>query len=966
MDNMLLSLKNIYRLLMIQDFPIYSNAVFTEKNRKGLTLVKFWQSCLVQDFRTGKYGKMLWRSEGKRNRHISSVINRTGTRPAYTNYELECIQLLTPLVVKQQQEIFVDFLEKREFSPDAFIRRLKAYLDLLHEDPCLNEESILYLQNCYTTIEENIEDKYSHSQYCGWMLALLTIFALAGSQMGTLLEHSCLMSLSPVANLFSEKPKTNLNYLTICDGALRKKPLPHQHFFGRERELFELRQMIPTGKHYLISGMGGIGKTELLRQLLHICEEENLCDAVALISYGTNMAMSFITAFGETGKTDLDTNFKEILGRIRLLKDKRILILIDNMNHTVTEDKYLSDIMDLPATILATSRVRELPGFITFEIKSLNIDAGSLIFRDHYKKIMTETNQEILARLLNVEAIRHPLTLRFLGRITGFGNKSLDELGTQLIQRNNLSFPEENSVPVLLRQVYEQVYQLHNLSRKDRLILNIYTQLPYNSYSGNFLQTYFLDSAETEIQIENRLNALYWLGFLEKSGKEFSMHPFIAECLRNSTGNPNKYFFDRVFQQILRFLKADSEDLSHCLEADIYTDVFAKAPQLGELCRILLYYEKNFSIRKYSQHQIGILLLAIEVVGRVYGFSEEMYRKLSYFRHNYPDLPLPWRLRCLILEATNLKMYSSEYSQMFKEYNSYLSANKPLKNLYEYFCVAYIKTLMHETNSEKALEECKNFFEKLENPKLKLELSKTIMTILSRTRSHSEIAHWLEISETLLDSESDTEMYREFLMQKGRYYFFLEQWEQFQNIQNQLCASIQEKDIRWQYESLYWKGMGEVTRNENENAIDSFLSSREYAMAYWGKEHINVAYLDQALGVAFYNLKQYEQSIFYTEESCRIFSLYPAEKFMQRRLKNNIGHLYMTIGKPEEARICFTELYEELLSQAEDMDVAIMALVCDNLAKTFHELQNPEEEQRWLAQTNKYNEKLELLSPKYN
>ena len=87
---------------------------------------------------------------------------------------------------------------------------------------------------------------------------------------------------------------------------------------------------------------------------------------------------------------------------------------------------------------------------------------------------------------------------------------------------------------------------------------------------------------------------------------------------------------------------------------------------------------------------------------------------------------------------------------------------------------------------------------------------------------------------------------------------------------------------------------------------------------------------------------------------------------MQRRLKNNIGHLYMTIGKLEEARICFTELYEELLSQAEDMDVAIMALVCDNLAKTFHELQNPEEEQRWLAQTNKYNEKLGHLSPKYN
>ena len=73
----------------------------------------------------------------------------------------------------------------------------------------------------------------------------------------------------------------------------------------------------------------------------------------------------------------------------------------------------------------------------------------------------------------------------------------------------------------------------------------------------------------------------------------------------------------------------------------------------------------------------------------------------------------------------------------------------------------------------------------------------------------------------------------------------------------------------------------------------------------------------------------------------------------------------MTIGKLEDARICFTELYEELLSQPEDPDVAILALVCDNLAKTFHELQNTEEEQHWIAETNKYNEKLEH-SPKYN
>ena len=80
MDKTLLSLKNIYRLFMVQDFPVYSEAVFSERNRRGMTLVKFWQTYLAEDFRMGKYGKMMWRSEGKRNRHISAVINRTGTQ----------------------------------------------------------------------------------------------------------------------------------------------------------------------------------------------------------------------------------------------------------------------------------------------------------------------------------------------------------------------------------------------------------------------------------------------------------------------------------------------------------------------------------------------------------------------------------------------------------------------------------------------------------------------------------------------------------------------------------------------------------------------------------------------------------------------------------------------------------------------------------------------------------------------
>ena len=37
--NVLLSLKNLYRLFTVKDYPVYSTGILGEKSKKGLTLV---------------------------------------------------------------------------------------------------------------------------------------------------------------------------------------------------------------------------------------------------------------------------------------------------------------------------------------------------------------------------------------------------------------------------------------------------------------------------------------------------------------------------------------------------------------------------------------------------------------------------------------------------------------------------------------------------------------------------------------------------------------------------------------------------------------------------------------------------------------------------------------------------------------------------------------------------------------
>ena len=45
--NVLLSLKNLYRLFTVKDYPVYSTGILGEKSKKGLTLVRFWDEYLL-------------------------------------------------------------------------------------------------------------------------------------------------------------------------------------------------------------------------------------------------------------------------------------------------------------------------------------------------------------------------------------------------------------------------------------------------------------------------------------------------------------------------------------------------------------------------------------------------------------------------------------------------------------------------------------------------------------------------------------------------------------------------------------------------------------------------------------------------------------------------------------------------------------------------------------------------------
>lgn len=124
MDKEILSLKSIYRFLTVNDFPIYTTGIFREEYRKGLTLVKFWQDNLLYEFRNHKYGKIIWRNTGGRNRYISEICNRSDRMHFYKDYALELASAVTPNTMLRQIQQFMFFLRERLFFCDVFLKKV--------------------------------------------------------------------------------------------------------------------------------------------------------------------------------------------------------------------------------------------------------------------------------------------------------------------------------------------------------------------------------------------------------------------------------------------------------------------------------------------------------------------------------------------------------------------------------------------------------------------------------------------------------------------------------------------------------------------------------------------------------------------------------------------------------------------------------------------------------------------------
>ncbi len=653
MRNNILSLKNIYNLLVMKDYPVECGSVISGDQKKGMTLTKFWKENLLPQLMEGRYGTNIWKYTGTRNRHTSEICNRSSQLLTYEEYMQEIVSLLNVEFLLRQTEQFMFYLRKHEFNYKVFTDKLPAFLDAVSkEDEAWNYDIEAFFEGNREDIAEMESYGKAGKEFtAGYFLTFLTLHALTGEYMQSKTMHivreNPQYAMKELWQRFYHREKErNVVFLTAKDTEIYGEILPAEHFWGREREQFDLREMLTKGGHYLLSGMGGIGKTELAKQFIQYCVKNKKVDYIGVIPYENQFAESLLRAFSGKQENSFRESFKEVIGELKqLASQKKVLLFIDDVTKNVQEDEYLAVLEEVPATIFMTSRLVAIDGFETYPVKELSKDACELIFRDSYKRLMKPEDLSELNILLNDNICRHTLTIRWLGQAAHAMNWSVEELLKKLEKKEESILWKEKKRHVSLKDMYLQLYTKTGLHMKEKTFLEIMAALPSRKYPVSFLCTYLGIFME-----ENKQAFLYRLcnrGWLENKEESVSMHPVIAESISRKVlpeealktlfkniGKIWRNWFGNVTESDKWNAVCECPNSDFIKSAELVADLFFNLPQ-SSMGRLEEYFP--------------IIILASDVVKNHFSISPDRANVLKEMVRNAANLPDEIRIHAYLV-----------------------------------------------------------------------------------------------------------------------------------------------------------------------------------------------------------------------------------------------------------------------------------------------------------------------------
>lgn len=355
----------------------------------------------------------------------------------------------------------------------------------------------------------------------------------------------------------------SVSVMTVKKGVLTYEPLEREAFFGRDKELAYLENAVSQNKHVLVSGVGGIGKTELLRQVIRSVIEKNTVDELWLVSWNGNIKDSFLAAVKGDICSGIEDKFAGLISEFRLNTETRRLIVIDNLDEEVTNDPLFEILASLSNAVLISSRMSSAPGYEVLALNALPASEGAKIFEHAYGHKLSTSEFKVVKESIESVFMRHTLSIGLIGRYMRRQHEPISNLGSIGSEIHAYTLP----------QIYRGMYHVFGMSDEERTLLAFLARCPRESYPLSFLIEYYPRGGRSIKAFLKTVGDLADGGWLTLNNDEVSVQPYIAENIIKLTKCPKEVeeFVVKAFRSIIKEKPEDSRVIEYVEELALIT-----------------------------------------------------------------------------------------------------------------------------------------------------------------------------------------------------------------------------------------------------------------------------------------------------------------------------------------------------------------------------------------------------------
>lgn len=307
-----------------------------------------------------------------------------------------------------------------------------------------------------------------------------------------------------------------------------RAPAPCRHFCGRDAELSILHDLLNEHSKVFISGIPGIGKSELAKAYA----KQHKADYTNIVHlYYTGSLREDITRMDFVDDLPDDTDevrYQRHARFLRTLKEDTLLI-VDNFNATAAEDDLLAEVMAYRCKVLFTTRCR-FDEYPTLELGEISDKQTLLHLMDCF---CSEADQHRETLLCIIDAVHsHTLAVELAARLLETGMLEPHALLAKL-QAEKAAFNAADTVNIhkdghsTKATYYRHIHTLFSLCQLTAADQDVMCSLCFTPPTGISARLLAKWLQQDDL---NTINSLIEMGFVHSQpGRIVALHPLVQE-----------------------------------------------------------------------------------------------------------------------------------------------------------------------------------------------------------------------------------------------------------------------------------------------------------------------------------------------------------------------------------------------------------------------------------------------------